>query len=364
MANIIIFANGLRERIIRETGGFEVLNSFFDVFIGADKMLKPHDWQLNFQDKLESNAKNYHLENINELKDICAINSINKALLVGFGGSKYREYLKILRILSKNNISYYYFDNRIDLNKRLLRFYNKTDIPLKQRLVSIPFRKLYSFAYQKVFGVSSPVKAFLSHKVNLEYLTDDCIHLILHREHHRCLFEEKHVALPFKKYIIYVATTTVRGYTHVERLEMLSIIKKSLKKIEKEYGLPVLVALHPNYVQIEKDTLSKYFTVIDKNTAAYCREAEFILTHHSISINFGYMLSKPVLLAEIKHNSFNNYLTRKWAEIHNLPITTFGSVPFKKINPAIPSSEYAQEIMSTSNADTRTYYNIFKEYIT
>lgn len=363
-SNAVIFANGLRKRMILETGGQESLNQNFSYFIGLDAWLKPWDYNRNFEDKIIDKEHFFEFINLKQLDSFLTERNIKNVMLVGFAGSILWRILPLIRLISKYQITYFYFDNRIDLNKRLKSFAstspNKHEFTLKQKVT----RSLIPFLYRKFFGLRKPKANLLSHDVFLPLSNASTNISIPHREVYRLLYEP--APSNNQDYILYLYTATVRRYENKEDvINMMKIVRRNLSKLQEKYDRKVIVSLHPNNSDFEYEYFNQHFETYKVGSAGLARNAYFIVTHYSIAINFGYVINKPFILAKVEDGIFRNNIVDEWAQLHNLPILTFTADKELPINekPRVPSNKHVSKLLNIGNYDARRYEEIIAEVL-
>jgi hypothetical protein len=361
--NAVLFANGVRQRIIIESGGIESLRQNFLYFIGFDSWLKPWDYNRKFEDKIIDNNEFFEFYNIDNLHAFLSQNRIENIMLVGIYGSILWRILPLLRLFSKLNIEYFYFDNRIDLNKALNNIYNKSSLR-EDSFKKIVTRRTIPLIYFNFFRLKRPKYSLISHNVFLPFFKSDKVKLIPHRELYRLQFEE--IDCSHKDYILYLYTHTIKIYNcDADLINFLKIIKSNLNKFQFVYRKTVIVSLHPNSSSFEFDFFSNEFATFRKGSAALSRNASFIIAHYTMGINFGYVINKPFYLAQVDDGIFPNHIVKEWALLHNLPLLTFKEDQELVINegPRIPSNKNVSTLLNIGNYDNRRYEEIIAEVL-
>ncbi|MGY6560078.1 MAG: hypothetical protein ACXIT9_12435 [Nitritalea sp.] len=364
MSNLVIFANGLRKRMINESGGQESLNQNFTYFIGFDAWLKPWDYHRDFQDKLIDNQYFLEFTNLDQFRLFLNSKNINCIMIVGLAGSVLWRVLPLLRLISDFKIHYFYFDNRIDLNKKLISVTSKRSVSYRDSVKNILSYNVIPCLYRFIFRVRKSKGCLISHNVYLPYVAKTSHIFIPHREVYRLLYELSPSSND--DYILYLYTATVRIYSSREEvLKMMEIVKDNLLVIQKIYNKKVIVSLHPNNSEYEQKFFSKFFETYNVGSAGLARNAYFIISHYSIAINFGYVINKPFILAKVDDGNFKNNIVDDWAELHHLPVVMFKANPSSliKLSPSVPTNLHVRKILNLENFDTRRYEKIISDFI-
>lgn len=86
-----------------------------------------------------------------------------------------------------------------------------------------------------------------------------------------------------------------------------SDLQRTLSKVEKDTGLPVIIALHPksSYSESEQRNFFGDRLAIKGESAALVKNAELVLAHYSTSISFAVIYRKPIIF--LSNETFRNY---------------------------------------------------------
>lgn len=164
-----------------------------------------------------------------------------------------------------------------------------------------------------------------------------------------------------QKYIVFL-DIMLPSHPDVQRLKVKTIaesiyylkLRKFFDKLEAETGYKVVIAAHPKSKYINNE-FGNRDCLIGK-TAHLVKDAEFIVCHESISVNFAILFNKPLLYIYtsefVKEANFLNSIYRSMDSAANY----FGS---KIIN--IDDFEYDE--ITTLSIKNNSYQNFLKKYI-
>lgn len=338
--NIILFANGMRKRMLDETGGMENLAKVFSVFVGVDKICKPWDFNRAFDDKVIDNKQCFEVNDLLGLTKILNENNVKYALLVGFAGALYRKNTKIIRELSKRNIQYGYFENRADLNKIIGKKKNKS-ISIRT-LAGKVLKNIYVGLFR--FSVYPPKHLFTSYSKKLLFVNKTTkLISIPHREVY--IARNQPEINPGFRYFVYLHQPISQYFDIDVSAKIFELIQQSLIALSQKTGFRPIICLHPNTKEDELDFFKKHFFTEKGKTASYCGNAEFLLGHYSISVNYGYIFRKPIVLLELGHSEYRNARVKEIAETHRLPVISLHGEKLNFFEPVLPSNEKIHSII-------------------
>ena len=338
--NAVFFANGMRKRMLDETGGKENLEKVFKLFIGVDKLCKPWDYHREFDDKIIDGQKFFEVLDIKDLKKILSEHNIQYALLVGFAGALYKKSTKIIWELSKRNIQYGYFENRTDLNKII--GIKKTKSFTIRALAARVLKNIYVGFFR--FFISSPKHLFTSYSKKLLFLNKST--KLIPIPHREVFIAKKQPEInPGYRYFVYLHQPIRQYYDKETSERIFELIQQSISAIARKTAFKPIVCLHPNTKEDELDYFKQHFFSKKGKTASFCRNAEFLLGHSSISVNYGYIFKKPAALLDLEHFKYRNARVKKMAEIHQLPIVKIQGEKLSYFEPVLPSNKKIHSII-------------------
>ena len=358
--NIILFANGLRERILLETGGIIDLSELFHFFIGVDTLIKPWESKMNFKDKKINSSIFIEISSIDELKKFLSLNKVKYALLVGFIGADFRNHMKILQVLNRYNIKYGYFENRSDLNKII-----QEPIIVKKNIIE-SLRKIYPKLLKKYYYYTIPpaLHFFSSFEKSIGRMNESTKKIsIPHRE---VYFAKKAPLVNEPSAFFIYLHQPIDLYIKSENViqTIYETIKYSLNIIEVTYGLKAIICCHPNISQREFDFFSSHFKSVLFSTPSYMRNCDFFLAHTSISVNYAYIFQKKGALAIMDQDVYNeNHRIFAMSKLHKLDVWKFGEKKVDIGHLVSPSNERIKPILETKNNLEKRYIDILREVI-
>jgi hypothetical protein len=126
---------------------------------------------------------------------------------------------------------------------------------------------------------------------------------------------EKYPRLVQDPYILFLDSCLIHSFdfqlgfekTKIDETVYFSILDKFFTSIEKKYNMQVVIAAHPNGIEISGyNKLFKGREVVFNDACRLSRDCYFAMTHYSSTIQYPILFSKPILLMMFNELENNN----------------------------------------------------------
>lgn len=285
-----LFANGVRERILHETGGRQEVFDYFDFVVDMSRLMKPWESQAGYEDFVQHEMKLHSIGELRELEVFLRNTKIKYALLVGADYAKHLT--EVTQILRENRARWGYLYNRGDFRSFItfglgyrLRLMLKSVRNSLQLDPCAYARHYFSnfFHPGKFVGVS-----LLTRKVKINYrdyyfLQDAPAPPDHDRDY--SVFLDQSPPMYDREY--YQNTEVVEEYYRH--------LNEYLSHVSATYSTDIVVCLHPNAPEKLRTYFDPAFRVVRNATASYAKHAKLLVTHYSLAVSFGIMLRKPIV---------------------------------------------------------------------
>lgn len=286
----ILFANGVRERILRETGGHEPIFEYFDYVLDASRLMKPWESKAGFDDFVHNDTKLHSFSQLDQLDLFLNSKEVTYLLLVGADYAKHL--VEVTENLRTHRVRWGYLYNR----GNFLGFAESRGgwrmRPLLRIGANSFVRDPCGYARHYFSNVFNPGKfvgiSAFTRRVKINYRD----YYFLQETPSRPNRDDPYLVFLDQSLPVYF-----QGYYDNETVveEYYQHLNEYLAQISREYCAPVVVCLHPNAAARYREYFDSSFRVVGNATAAYVRKAKMIVTHYSLSVSYAVMLRKPVV---------------------------------------------------------------------
>ncbi len=212
------------------------------------------------------------------------------------------ETCSLYRIISKCDVRYCL------ISYNYISFDMKPNRNIFKRLASVSFQKLRGYLFLKIpykFLCVSPaaIVLMLGGKLDLAGLPVDSATRIVRshyfdydiylKELQKPVEGKERIAVFLDNFIPFHPDWGSAG--NLDPVEYYALLCKFFDLLEKKYGVRIVIAAHPRSTYEE---LPDYFNgraVIKDRTVELVRHSEFVVVHHSASISFAVLFSKPLV---------------------------------------------------------------------
>ncbi len=300
----VVFCNGLRERIVQESGGLSELLRIFDCLIDASALMKP--WECGrYTDYIET-TNSYVVKDLEQFRAIILEKKLTHVLIIGLAGSV--AITEIARLIQNAGIKWGYLENRGDYaksfdlynskNSNLNRFFKKTLGVIKNNIKYLGVRPGFVLTNTTRDGVlcglgSRPKIFYVNYRdyycKSNKKLEEDIPYFIFLDQ-----------ALPFHFSIFGKNLKEDAGfYDQTLAREYVELLVSYLNSLSAETGLRPIMCFHPNSPEWYEKMFPSNIKVVKYQTGDLAQNAKFMVSHFSNSLSYSYIFKKKVILLDI-----------------------------------------------------------------
>lgn len=341
----VLFCNGLRQRMLEESGGLAALSEVFDCFIDTSAFSKPWEHRQSYGDRV-SLENSVALQSIEEAEAFFANTRFSYVLFVGLEWSEERDAL--VRCVARNVQNWGILFVRGDM-RDLFRG-RKYD-----------HRWLWRWKkWRRAFWQAAP-EATATHYFSNELSATDFreigkdtqIIAVNHIDSHfadQAVPEEAETGIVFLDQALTYTYADSEANVFVERFfdtakaerhfEHLNAYLRHLAAVTDQ---PVTICLHPNWPENRPVLYDPDFRITRKRTVPCLMRASMAITHSSMATGFCHMLRIPTALLTLPEEVLPGYVRREIAKKsrnERLPVHQWPST--KHLNVQVPRADNAR----------------------
>lgn len=300
MGRAVVFANGVRERMLSESGGSEVLSELFETFVDVSPFAKPWEWKSRYDDRVAGEHV-LRLDTAEDARIFFDKRAFDYVLVVGLEWSEQRRALVDAVSGSDWGILFVRGDMRDLSNGR--RYDTQGILGLRQRLRHWQRRKKTT-AKPPRHLFTNELGAFDFPEVTPQ--TD-----IIPVNHNDADSLYKAVAIDGPQVIAFLdqavthtfadndSVAEERFFDTQKAAAYHAAVNACLSDLSNKTGHPVAVCLHPNAPSAYAEAFDPAFRIVRGDTPGVLQNAALALTHNSMTTGFCHLLSVPTLLLDL-----------------------------------------------------------------
>ncbi|MEE4295531.1 MAG: hypothetical protein V2J20_02810 [Wenzhouxiangella sp.] len=342
----VVFCNGVRQRMIDESGGLETLSSIFDVFVDVSAFAKPWEFEQSYDDRVKPEST-VTLRDPEVARAFFAKERFDYVLVVGLEWSKARA--ELVAAIGANSGAWGLLFIRGDL-RDLFRGRNYDD-----RWFTLPRRALRRKRAHLPPGIP-PASHYFSNEIS-GFEFPEVVRGVTrtipvnHIDWHFLAAAEPAEGPPSLVFLDQAITFTFANAPnnlHAERFfddklraAHLDLVNDYLRHLGKRTGLPVVVCLHPNWPSSAPAPYDPSFTCVRKQTVNWLLNCRLAVTHTSMATGFCHLLKVPTVLLDLPRTLMPASLSfdlRKKAKAERLAVHSWPAGPLA--NDEIPPANH------------------------
>ncbi|MCU4654172.1 hypothetical protein N8I71_15105 [Roseibacterium sp. SDUM158016] len=340
----VVFCNGVRQRMIDESGGLDALSPIFDVFIDVSAFAKPWEYEQSYEDRVTPETT-VSLRTPEEAHSYFAAERFDYVLVVGLEWSKARA--ELVASIGATARAWGILFVRGDL-RDLFRGRQYDD-----RWFNLPRRALRRKRAHLPKGIPPATHYFSNETKGFEFpeVVPGVTHTVPvnHIDWHylaRAEPAEGPPALVFLDQAVTFTFADAPNNLHAERFfdaelqaAHLDLVNDYLRRLRDQTGLPVVVCLHPNWPSSAPSPYDATFTSVRKQTVNWLMNCRLAVTHTSMATGFCHLLNVPTVLLDLPRNLMPDEVyfdLRKKAKAERLPVHRWPAahLPTERVPPA------------------------------